>query len=188
MIRSFSDPPAFPFVRIQAMPIQEKKSSDRGGWRLDGGDAAGSCAKQGESMKAAAALLTCALAISAPAWADDWHGDTNYPARVAAFTFGSGLLNSNHSVRFGAWTVSFNGQGVQTVYIQSTPTLNWYHTGKPYSLICANAVLGQTSCAMWLIPAKPPNSRDTCKMALLPAIGTIDMLEIPCPTSITFQR
>src|SRR5258708_892998 len=97
-------------------------------------------------MKKAAVLLTWALAVSAaPAWANDWHGDTNYPARVAAFTFGSGVLNSNHSVRFGAWTVSFNGQAFQTIYIQSTPTLNWYHTGKPYSLICANAVLGQTN-------------------------------------------
>jgi hypothetical protein len=187
MIRSFSARQRFHSgeFRLCRSERRNRRIEAGGGWT---GATQQEVAQSRESMKAAAALLTCALAIPAPAWADDWHGDTNYPARVAAFTFGSGVLNSTHSVRFGAWTVSFSGQGVQTVYIQSTPTLNWYHTGKPYSLICANAVLGQTSCAMWLIPAKPPNNRDVCKMALLPAIGTIDMLEIPCPTSITFQR
>jgi hypothetical protein len=85
-------------------------------------------------MKTAAVLLTYALAVlAAPAWADDWHGDTNYPARVVAFTFGSGVLNSNHSVRFGAWTVSFGAQGFHTVYIQKNAGYSWYHTENPYT-------------------------------------------------------
>jgi hypothetical protein len=135
----------------------------------------------------ASALAASAIPASPPAWADDWHGVTNYPAQVSAFTFGSGVLSANHPVHFGAWTVSFGAQSVQTVYVQQTAGYSWFHTGKPYSLICANAVLGQTTCAMWLQPASQ-NSVEACKMALLPNLGTVDLLPIPCPTSITFQR
>jgi hypothetical protein len=60
-------------------------------------------------MKRAKVLMISALAVSTmPAWADDWHDPTNYPAKVVAFNFGSGVLNSNHSMRFGSWTVSFS--------------------------------------------------------------------------------
>ena len=105
-------------------------------------------------MKSTTLLLASALAATtASAWADDWHGVTNYPAKVSAFTFGAGVLSANHPVHFGAWTVSFGTQSVQTVYVQQTAGYSWFHTGKPYSLICANAVLGQTTCAMWLQPA-----------------------------------
>jgi hypothetical protein len=145
--------------------------------------------RTGESMKRAAVLLACALAFSAaPAWADDWHGDTNYPARVVAFTFGAGVLNSKHSVRFGAWTVSFGARGSQTVYIQDTAAVKWYHTGRPMTLICANAVLGQTGCAMFLVPANAANNSDNCRIALEPDIGGVDSFAIPCPTSVTFQH
>jgi hypothetical protein len=138
-------------------------------------------------MKSATFLLAIAFAASAmPASADDWHAVTNYPAKVSAFTFGAGVLSANHPVHFGAWTVSFGAQS-QTVYVQQTGGYSWFHTGKPYSLICANAVLGQTTCAMWLQPASQ-NSAEACKMALLPNLGTVDMLPIPCPTSITFSR
>jgi hypothetical protein len=121
----------------------------------------------------------------APTWASDWHGVTNYPARVSAFTFSSGVLSPNHPVRFGAWTVSFGAQSSQTIYVQQTGGYSWFHTGKPYSLICANSVLGQTTCAMWLEPASQ-RTAERCRMALLPNLGTIDTLDIPCPTSVTF--
>jgi hypothetical protein len=134
-------------------------------------------------------VVASALAASAiPAWADDWHGVTNYPARVSAFTFGSGVLSANHPVHFGAWTVSFGAESVRTVYAQHLSAgYSWFYTGKPDSLICANVVLGQTTSAMWLQPASQ-NSLEACKVALLPNLRTVDMLPIPCPTSITFER
>jgi hypothetical protein len=140
-------------------------------------------------MKKTAVLLLCVLAISAtPAWTEDWHGDNNYPAQASAFTFANGVLSSNHPVRFGAWTVSFGAQALQTVYKQNAAATSWYHTANPYTLVCANAVLGQTSCQMWLVPANSTNNRDVCKMALHPDLGNVDTFVIPCPTGITFQH
>jgi hypothetical protein len=140
-------------------------------------------------MKIATIVVACAFVVSAaPAWADDWHGDTNYPARVVAFTFSSGTLDANLPVRFGAWTVAFNPQGFQTVSIQDGGVSgSWYNTGRPATLVCANAVAGETGCAMFLYPMSS-NRRESCLMSLQPNIGGIDNFKIPCPTSVTFQH
>jgi hypothetical protein len=133
-------------------------------------------------------VLIALAAPAVPAWADDWHGDANYPARVVAFTFGAGVLDSNHPVWFGAWTVSFGAQGFQTIYIQDGGINgSWYNTGNPATLACANAVAGKTGCAMFLYPKSPTRS-EFCMMALLPDIGGVDNFKIPCPTGVKFQR
>ena len=91
-------------------------------------------------------------------------------------------------MRFGAWTVSFGAQGFQTVYIQDGGVSgSWYNTGNPVTMVCANAVVGHTDCAMFLYPVSP-NRRELCMMSLQPNIGGVDNFKIPCPTSVTFQR
>jgi hypothetical protein len=131
------------------------------------------------------------MLITLPAWADDWHAANNYPSRAVAFTFGSAVLDANHSVRFGSWTVSFDAQGFQDMFIP--PGYEWYAAGGYYPathMVCANARLGRTGCNMFLYPAGccgSPQAGDRCALALNP-IGDLQKVDIPCPTDITFQR
>jgi hypothetical protein len=141
-------------------------------------------------MKKAAVLLAGALAVSAlPAWASDWHDQTNYPARATAFTFIAGGLDSNHSVRFGSWTVSFDPQRLplmqafgagDNLYYAPVNTAN-----DTLALLCSNAVVGQARCTFWLNPAKPNKPNDWCGLVIM---GVGQPLTIPCPRNITFQR
>jgi hypothetical protein len=129
-------------------------------------------------MKSATFLLASVLAASAaPAWAEDWHNASNYPARAVAFNFGSGVLDSNHSVRFGSWTVSFGAHGLPTMLAKEGGSKYYVTADQP--LVCTNAVSGKAVCAIYLILTSP----EQC---------TLDTdnfhLSIPCPTSITFQR
>jgi hypothetical protein len=133
-----------------------------------------------KTMKSAIFLLASALAASAvPAWAEDWHNASNYPARAVAFNFGSGVLDSNHSVRFGSWTVSFGAHGLPTMIAKDSGG-KYYVTGfPPYPLVCTNAVSGQAGCAIFLYLTNP----NRCDLA-----ADDFHFSIPCPASITFQR
>jgi hypothetical protein len=136
-------------------------------------------------MKRATFLMLSVLTISTvPAWADDWHDPSNYPARVVAFNFGSGVLDSNHSVRFGSWAVSFGAQGLPTmVGTNGGGGRSWTASFPPPTLVCNNAVLGQTGCTIVLtLP-------DTCFIGFVPPLDTnVQTLTIPCPTSVIFQH
>jgi hypothetical protein len=143
----------------------------------------GSLKPFGEMMKRV--FLTCALTVLAvSARADDWHDATNYPARVAAFTFGSQVLDSNHSVHFGSWTVSYGAQGLPTMRgTNGSDGTSWTAAFPPPALVCANAVLGRTGCTIIL------TNPDLCSIAFVPALdANIQTLKIPCPTSVAFQR
>jgi hypothetical protein len=138
-------------------------------------------------MKKAMFLLVSALAIAAaPARAADWHDPTNYPARVLAFTFGSSVLDADHSVRFGSWTVSFGAHGLPTmVGTNGGEGKSWTAAFPPPTLVCINAVLGQTGCTIVLSALNP----DTCFIGFAPALdANVQTLTIPCPTSVTFQH
>jgi hypothetical protein len=141
-------------------------------------------------MKKALVLTVFALAISAlSVWADDWHDPANYPARAIAFTFGSQVLDSRHSVRFGSWTVSFGTQGLPLVEAFGAGDHLYYapvnKSDGNMSLVCANAVRGREWCTLWFNPAKPNKSNDWCGLV----IGSVGVpITIPCPTSVTFQE
>ena len=140
-------------------------------------------------MKIAKVLMISALAVSTmPAWADDWHDSINYPAQVVAFNFASGVLNSNHSVRFGSWTVSFDPQRLPLVMAFGTGDGLYYAptniANDTLALLCSNAVAGKVRCTFWLNPAKPNKPNDWCGLIMISG----PPLTIPCPTSITLKR
>jgi hypothetical protein len=138
-------------------------------------------------LKLAAALVGGALAImTSAALADDWHDQTNYPARAVAFYFGSQVLDQNHSVRFGSWTVSFPSRGFAMRAVNNAGYV-WFASATADSstpLVCANAVAGQAQCSIWLLPPSQYKSQDECDIVMNPATR----LPIPCPTNIQFQR
>jgi hypothetical protein len=138
-------------------------------------------------MKRVVVLMVYALAVSTvPALADDWHDPINYPAQVTAFNFGSGVLNSNHSVRFGSWTISFGAHGSPTMRETNGGNgRSWTASFPPPALVCANSVLGRTGCTIVLSALNP----DFCMIGFVPPLdANVQTLKIPCPTSLTFQH
>jgi hypothetical protein len=131
-------------------------------------------------MKRVTVLVIFVLTASVVgARADDWHNESNYPARVVAFNFGSSILDQNHSARFGSWIVSFGAHGLPTMIAKDSGG-KYYVTGfPPYPLICTNAVSGQAGCAIFLYLTNP----NRCNLA-----ADDFHFSIPCPTSITFER
>lgn len=139
-------------------------------------------------MKRAKVLISALAFSTMPAWANDWQDQANYPARVTTFTFSSGVLDSNHSVRFGSWTVSFDPQHLPLVMAFGAGDGLYYAPANigndALALLCTNAVVGQARCTFWLNPAKPNKPYDWCGLIMIPG----PPLTIPCPTSITFKR
>jgi hypothetical protein len=121
-------------------------------------------------------------------WADDWRDNSNYPAKAISMTFGSGVLDSSHSVRFGSWTVSY-GPDLPLMNAWSSPPNSYYATqhdpGTP--LVCSNPVLGQDWCILQLSPGPPWGpSGIGCFLRMYKDMN--NMIIVPCPTSIAFQH
>jgi hypothetical protein len=149
-------------------------------------------------LRLTSAVLVYAVLVvaSTPASAADWHDMSNYPARVVAFNFGSAVLDQNHPMRFGAWTVSFSG-GLPIIDSIGGGA-KWMTTPRndennlPFT--CANSVSGEFACFMTLIIGTPgsnnPNLPDHDWCAVTTKQNGHDGLKIPipCPTSITFQQ
>jgi hypothetical protein len=135
-------------------------------------------------MKRTICLLACWLVVlAASASAGDWHDQSNYPARVIAFTWGDGSaqLDSNHPATFGSWTVSFSPRGLPLMRNYINRFVHWYITD---ALVCSNAVAGKKQCQIQLTPAQgetQPN--DGCWLIL----GN-NLLPTGCPSDITFQH
>lgn len=135
-------------------------------------------------MKSAICLLVCSFGISATAaCADDWHSQANYPARAISISFGSDILDANHSVTFGSYTVAF---------AQPSPIIQHFVNAFGYSfgfasdqLTCTNALAGTRPCEMSFSPAGQggvPN--DHC--SIMPT--GFGQIPIPCPSDIAFQH
>jgi hypothetical protein len=118
-------------------------------------------------------------------WAEDWHAASNYPARAIAFQFGSGTLDRTHSIRFGSWTVSFRPQEIPIMSkMAASGTYGTQNRSDgTMALVCANAVAGQSACAIAVSSAQQGRRQDACTLLIFPETS----LPIPCPTSITFQ-
>jgi hypothetical protein len=123
------------------------------------------------------ALGASFLIISATAQADDWRSQSNYPARISAFAFDTGSLDSSHSIRIGSWTISF-AQGPPIVV--SLPQYKYYVTQfPPWQLICSNSISGQIGCALELSYDNPEH----CTI-----VSNDFQFPVPCPTSVSFQQ
>jgi hypothetical protein len=149
----------------------------------------------GETLKKAAFLLAFFLAAAAaPAWAADWHDKSNYPARAISITFPSGVLDANHSVRFGAWTVSFDGGALPIMELRlgGISVMSLTADSNP-ALTCANSVSGTFSCYFTLTIGTPGSTspfmpdHDTCAFTTQQNGKDILPVGVPCPNSIAFQ-
>ena len=100
-------------------------------------------------------------------------GAADLPARVRAIKF-THLLDADHSVRWGAWTVEF---GSELPVATMTNGLNIS------DLLCSNRVVGEKKCRFYLI-----DDRDfglDCSLF----IGTdpVTRIEINCPQGINLE-
>jgi hypothetical protein len=149
----------------------------------------------GETLKKAALLLSATLALAAvQARAADWHDKSNYPARAISITFPSGVLDANHPVRFGAWTVSFDGGALPIMELRlgGISVMSLTADSEP-ALTCANSVSGTFSCYFTLTIGSPGSTspfmpdHDTCGFTTQQNGKDILPVGIPCPSGIAFQ-
>ena len=141
------------------------------------------------------ALAAVSVALSAPACAEsiqNWRDGVNYPAHVKSIPFGSGTLSAGSSVRFGAWTISFeNGPPVAEYQDSAAMKCTVVRIAE---LKCSNSVAGAKLCQMWFTVRGCESSgavgTAACRVNALMVEdrGTMPEFIVPCPASIDLAR
>jgi hypothetical protein len=114
---------------------------------------------------------------------NNWRDGANYPSRITAIPIGGNKLTLNHSVRIGAWTVSFTG-GPVIAHYGATVTGNFIstYTGESdqyMGIICSNPLIGNVACAFI---ANFNGSPLTCTFHIYSRTENALNLDFPCPS------
>lgn len=108
-------------------------------------------------------------------------GSADFPARVKAVAFKTNVLDADHSVSWGRWTVSFD---------KDSPVAYWLKCGSGNcdggftinKLICTNSVSGQKSCFLLFIFDRRRGS--ICNLSIS---GESENIGIRCPVDVKFE-
>lgn len=141
------------------------------------------------ALRSARAILALIVATSSGCTTYSWTGlnDADLPARVRAVRFSGGkVLDSQHSMTWGQWTVSWPG------FFTPEATLTDRGAVRISSFNCSNPVEGQVGCDLWLSSGRmicgfqPMNefgSNNNRTGFLGRSTGKID-----CPTDLVFDK
>lgn len=109
----------------------------------------------------------------------------DFPARVKAVVFKKDVvLDADHSVSLGKWTISFDGEPPIAEWKFQGANSKYQYYGFEIDLVCTNSVLGQSPCIL-VFEVEPEAA---CGLRIKKLEKDSFQLGIPCPADVQFEK